>query len=701
MDKILKQKVVEKLIGDRGVIQYNPFSGNIAGEMLKKISIKKPLVKLEDNLKAREWAISGNDIERVGEIEKRLSGLNMSVIIEYFALSMCYGYGIFEKVYNEKFEIEGLIPIPHRFLEYDVSKKVYKVNQGSNIYLDDPNKFLEIKYKGDLANRGESILEVLYESYMDIKTIKQKLRRIIDKYGDTLVIFGYSEGETDKEIKAKGKRVKEMTAEQNVLAVEVKEGEKVGDWHQLVNLNDLKTDIHQTLEDRYKKEIDSFILGADFTNSQNATGSQARDNVQENELEKKENSIFKWIRDSLQDLIKMDGYFFGYDSREFYFSFEKEKDEEKEADIEKKRSDSLKVKTEAVTQLLTAGVDIDLTYVEETLGIPLLSKTLKKKDNIVEFADDVISKKKKLDIKLEEDFFNKREEAMSKYTDDYSKEIKNHLELSQTKLDLAGFVSTSNILEDHFIISAKTGIADEDDIANIISSFNPAKAPNPYNMNFENTFSFFSERKPALIDEFEEITNDIRANFSWIKKSNDKRVTEKLFKNLLTSEKNGESFESWKSRSAEVLEECGFGKDAWYLKNIYRTNNATAYNLGRYKQQVNTQKLFPYLMYAAVKDKRTTKLCMELDGAIYLATSSIWLRIYPPNHFQCRSRVISFSKEELLSSGYKISEKPKEAILGQLKTFDGNVGDYWKWSEKNYKKAEKASNKAYEQLKLA
>ncbi len=90
---------------------------------------------------------------------------------------------------------------------------------------------------------------------------------------------------------------------------------------------------------------------------------------------------------------------------------------------------------------------------------------------------------------------------------------------------------------------------------------------------------------------------------------------------------------------------------------------------------------FPYLMYDAVEDEDTTEICRRLDGKIYLATDPIWNDIYPGNHYQCRSGVISMTEEEFLEDNLELSDKVDQEIiekLGHSREILGDYGNPWK-----------------------
>jgi len=89
---------------------------------------------------------------------------------------------------------------------------------------------------------------------------------------------------------------------------------------------------------------------------------------------------------------------------------------------------------------------------------------------------------------------------------------------------------------------------------------------------------------------------------------------------------------------------------------IFRTNTQTAYNAGRYKEQIAIAGVAPYWQYLAVLDSRTRPGHAEMSGKVFLATDPIWQVIYPPCGFNCRCRVRTMTRATFEASGFTLEE---------------------------------------------
>ncbi|MBI5646678.1 MAG: minor capsid protein [Ignavibacteriae bacterium] len=99
------------------------------------------------------------------------------------------------------------------------------------------------------------------------------------------------------------------------------------------------------------------------------------------------------------------------------------------------------------------------------------------------------------------------------------------------------------------------------------------------------------------------------------------------------------------------------------LRTIYRMNMQSALNAGRYRRMVEVAEQRPYWQYNNPGDERTTTICAGINGRVYRYDDPIWSVMYPPNHWNCRSRVSSLSARELKRDNLEVSTS--EGALGE------------------------------------
>jgi len=87
----------------------------------------------------------------------------------------------------------------------------------------------------------------------------------------------------------------------------------------------------------------------------------------------------------------------------------------------------------------------------------------------------------------------------------------------------------------------------------------------------------------------------------------------------------------------------------FHLETVFRNATSNAYSVGRYDQMTNPMvvQFRPYWQYRTVGDANVSDICASLDGQVYAADDPIWSSIYPPNHHNCRSSVITLSDRQI------------------------------------------------------
>ena len=106
----------------------------------------------------------------------------------------------------------------------------------------------------------------------------------------------------------------------------------------------------------------------------------------------------------------------------------------------------------------------------------------------------------------------------------------------------------------------------------------------------------------------------------------------------------GGSLQTWRGKVEDGLVPLELPR--YRLDNIFRTNVQGAYAAGRYKAQVDSADLRPFLMYDAINDSRTRPAHAALDNAIFPIGDPFWTTHYPPNGYQCRCGTTSLTESQ-------------------------------------------------------
>lgn len=676
--KIKKDMIVSKVIEltNKYPISYDEKDEEIIKRMLKDVDIASATQKLERAVASRKLIPRAKNQE-LSEIEKdiqqRFSGIKFNRIVNHLITARYFGYSCFEIIYNEDFTIETLIPIPFDLITYDFKENKWKLKIGSETIELNKQKFLLAIHKWDPKNaKGKSIFECCNRAFIDKETYQRQLRSISEKYGDVIVIYPYDVNMKEEEREELRKSVENIGTAKSIGApVDFNEEFDLKKNIDFIKLSDLDPSIYTELEKIEKEKIVQNILGSTLTmDNGGGTGSYSLGEVHRQGFEEVVEEICRFVSDSLYQLIELDSSFFGYNPKDFYWELEKVITDEERAEIDKKEQEFMGIKLDNINKLATAGYEFDDKYLGEYLGVDY-KNILKKKTitPVVEFSED--EDKKLFNTFESATLFN---EYIIKRIDEFTKNIHNQI-LEQISNIKEGTDFSLNLdlsmLEDDLIISFIKGFTNNKSITygEVINEFNPFK------MKFDEAIKSFLDKTPILYDEIEEITQLVRSNFVWLKKSTDLEATTRLFDNMKKSMEEGTTFKQWLKDCEETINKLGLGKQGYYLENVYRTNMMTEYSIGNYKQQMECIEDYPYWEYCAIEDNRTSTLCKNLDGVVKRFDDPFWSAYYPPNHYQCRSSVISRSKEEIKKFNLKVSKKEIDI---DVKSFKGNPAEiYW------------------------
>jgi len=126
----------------------------------------------------------------------------------------------------------------------------------------------------------------------------------------------------------------------------------------------------------------------------------------------------------------------------------------------------------------------------------------------------------------------------------------------------------------------------------------------------------------------------------------------------------------WWGRQEQVNEQTGeitsvqLGSP-YRLRTMFDQNVQTAYNVGRYRTQMENVADRPYWEYVAVMDARTRPAHAMLNGRVFRSDDPFWDSFYPPNGWRCRCRVRALDDANLAERGQQV-----ESSQGKLSQRD-------------------------------
>lgn len=172
---------------------------------------------------------------------------------------------------------------------------------------------------------------------------------------------------------------------------------------------------------------------------------------------------------------------------------------------------------------------------------------------------------------------------------------------------------------------------------------------------------WFRARVPMTPDEYRALEDRARRKAFAVAGVMDLDLLNDAYKAIDKAIAEGTTFADFQKEIGPKLEKTWGGADSSRLSVIFQTNVQSAYSAGRWRQLTDPDVLAerPVWVYDAVLDGRTSAICKSLDGTTLPADDPFWGTHHPPNHFSCRSGIISLTEAEATTRG--LTETPPKA----------------------------------------
>ena len=680
-------------------------------EMYSYIDINSAIGTLVRGVTSRELIFKGEDKNEEDQVildgQKRFNKIKRKMdFLKELCKTPFLKYTVHEIIYNEDFSINRFEYIPRELVRYDTEKKklYLKGKAGVKIYVDNPKKW-HVAVCGKQLDKpmGDSVLNTIYKTFEEIAFIKSKVNGIINKYGGTIVMFGYDSGLEDKKVKKTALDIKKMT-DKNVVGIPTENG-AIKDKIHLVRLSDLNTEIHISLLERLEKKVTRNLLGSNLTiEDGGGSGSYSLGNIHQEEKEKIEDEIALFVREELDKIIEIDAEIWQYDAEEYYIDINRQQDREEEFKIKNLEQDELNKKADVIVKLNQAGLEVDVSELSEIFNL----KTLRKKEVVIENTNKInpfaeFSKKNTEDSNAKTIEFI--ENLKKKIVPALSKKIRQQINDMQSIEDIKNIDTGIDEHREALIKAELWGqyltIKDRSKVIQFrkkseFAVYSDEDFQDIFKMSFNEAINWFLEREPALFEQIEKVVEKYKTEFFWIKRNTDLGVTKTIYAELIKNLELGQTFEDFKKNlDFDVL---GLGDDGYYLRQVYDQTMINAQAVGHWTQiQEGIEYGYVFGFYDAILDGKETALCRSLDGKIYRFDSTFWATYYPPNHFKCRSRAIAMTEEDVIENGFTVETGTPDLQLP--KGFDGNIGEnYIKSVKKQVSAKEKEVNKLYDEV---
>lgn len=154
---------------------------------------------------------------------------------------------------------------------------------------------------------------------------------------------------------------------------------------------------------------------------------------------------------------------------------------------------------------------------------------------------------------------------------------------------------------------------------------------------------------PVTKDIFDGMTSQYQAQAFTLAGVADQRLIEKIHDALVEVQRQGGSEADFEAAVKALTDAAGVAElNAFTIDTAFNTAMQKAYSLGRYEQMMApaTKAVLPYWQYWTVGDDRVRPEHRVLHMFTARADDPVWMKIYPPNGFNCRCSVVPVLGDE-------------------------------------------------------
>ncbi|MGO8759353.1 MAG: phage minor head protein [Terracidiphilus sp.] len=183
---------------------------------------------------------------------------------------------------------------------------------------------------------------------------------------------------------------------------------------------------------------------------------------------------------------------------------------------------------------------------------------------------------------------------------------------------------------------------DEQDDDSIYGSFS-TDLPN------DDAAGYLADLTPVTKEIFKGLSAQYQSSAFTLAGAADVRLIEKIRDALADAAQKGETADQFQLAVKKITDDAGVAElSSFTLDTAFNTAMQRAYSLGRYEQMKDpaTMNVLPIWQYWTVGDDRVRPEHAVLDGFAAHADDPVWMKIYPPNGFNCRCSVVPILAKE-------------------------------------------------------
>ncbi|MDR0512055.1 MAG: phage head morphogenesis protein [Treponema sp.] len=208
---------------------------------------------------------------------------------------------------------------------------------------------------------------------------------------------------------------------------------------------------------------------------------------------------------------------------------------------------------------------------------------------------------------------------------------------------------------------------------------------------------YLSRKAVVETERWNDLKHGEHAHAFTVAHSRNANVLDDIFKLLNTAMAEGKSFNDFKKEMHDLMrKKKWYGRDDkgpddeeyinWRTRLIYHVNMRTAYEAGRFRQQLRGAKLRPIWQYTSkLAGKHRREDHIALHGKAFRFDDPFWNENRPPNGWGCECSVVTLSEAGAAREGVEILSTDAFGNLPALVDRNGNAVDWKKFTPETWR----------------
>lgn len=198
-----------------------------------------------------------------------------------------------------------------------------------------------------------------------------------------------------------------------------------------------------------------------------------------------------------------------------------------------------------------------------------------------------------------------------------------------------------------------------------------------FGVKFDEAIQFLKGKLPESSVAWDSLAGPVHAKVFTVAGATTADLAADLQASLVQALEQGQTIAQFRRGFDAAVEKHGWaynGKRGWRSSIIFDTNMRSAHMAGRWAQIEANKDRRPFLQYRTAGDARVRPMHRQWNGLVFPVDDAFWRTHYPPNGWNCRCTVRSYSADDLAERNLQVS-KPVPLEMRTVSGSDGTVTD--------------------------